>query len=153
MASPEGQPSRCYQEELTHRYNNGVFPLKFGNVSVAPGHLGAVQGPKTTHHFDGALRRVGHLPRFTDGNSPQKKNKTNKVYPGCQERPWGGGEKRRPGPAVPTSGSGKGDQPSAAEQKSLFFLPTASPSSYEAMIPVDERRLAPPAAAADGASR
>lgn len=57
----------------THPDNDRVLPLKLGNVSVASGHLGAVQGPKTTHHFDGALRRVGHLPRCTNGNSPTKK--------------------------------------------------------------------------------
>lgn len=60
------------QHKSTHPDNNCVFPLELGDVLVAPDHLGAVQRPKTAHHFDGALRRVGHLPRFTNGNSRQE---------------------------------------------------------------------------------
>lgn len=60
--------------EETHPDHHRVLPLKLGDVSVSPDHLGAVEGPKTTHHFDGALRRVGHLPRSADGNSPVKKD-------------------------------------------------------------------------------
>lgn len=81
------------KKKNTHPDNDRVLPLKLGNVSVASGHLGAVQGPKTAHHFDGALRRVGHLPRCTNGNSPTKKNK---VYPGSQERPWGAKREAEP---------------------------------------------------------
>lgn len=53
--------------ETTHPDHHRLLSLELGYVSVSSGHLGAVQGPETAHHFDGALRRVGHLPpRFTD---------------------------------------------------------------------------------------
>lgn len=96
-------PNRQHHSKITHPDNNSILPLKLGNVSIASGHLGTVQGPKTAHHFDGALRRVGHLPRFKNGNSPIK----NKVDPGSQEGPWG--RKGRPSPYIPISGSVKGD--------------------------------------------
>lgn len=56
----------------TYPDNDCFIPLELGDISVASGNLGAVEGPETAHHFDGALRRVGHLPRFTNGNSPTK---------------------------------------------------------------------------------
>lgn len=49
--------------ETTYRDHYRFLPLELGDIPVSPHHLGAVQGPETAHHFDGALRRVGHLPR------------------------------------------------------------------------------------------
>lgn len=75
LTEPEGpikQAANALQHKITHRDYNGVFPLKLGNVFVSSDHLGAVQGPKSAHHFDGALRRVGHLPPFTKTDSTMK---------------------------------------------------------------------------------
>lgn len=129
---------RQQHNKLTHPDNNRLFPWKLGNVSVASDHFGAVQGPKTAHHFDGALRRVGHLPRFTNGNSPIK----NKVYPGSQERPWGA--KREAEPLCPNLRFWKGRLSVVHSTKILVFLSITSPSCYEAMIPVDQRLATSP---------
>ena len=73
MASEGSVIKQLDNGETTHPDDNVLFPLKLGNVFVASDHLGAVQGPEAAHHFDGALRRVGHLPpRLTNGNSPMK---------------------------------------------------------------------------------
>lgn len=65
--------------KITYPDNDCFIPLELGDISVAPGHLGTVEGPETAHHFDGALCRVGHLPRFTNGNSPTKQPKKIKI--------------------------------------------------------------------------
>lgn len=120
FAAPQTSGTRAatrQKKKNTHCDNDRVLPLKLGNVSVASGHLGAVQGPKTAHHFDGALRRVGHLPRCTNGNSPTKK----KIKCILDPRNGRGGQKGRPSPKIPISGSEKGDSQSCAQAKDLCF--------------------------------
>lgn len=46
---------------LAHRDDDGILALELGDVLVAAGHLGLVEGPEATHHFDVTLRRVRHL--------------------------------------------------------------------------------------------
>lgn len=61
------------------------------------------------------------------------------------------GAKREAEPHCTNVGFWKGRSTVGYWTKVLVFLTITSPSSYEAMIPVDERRLTPPAAAVDAA--
>lgn len=54
---------RSWQVSHTHRDLHTVLPLKRRDVLVPPRHLRTVQRPETTHHLDGALRRVRHVHR------------------------------------------------------------------------------------------
>lgn len=51
---------------ITHPDHDAVLSLKFGDVFVPPRNLRAIQWPETAHDFNGALRRVRHLPPVTE---------------------------------------------------------------------------------------
>lgn len=142
LSSPQRsgkQASSTAKRKITTHPNDNVFlPLEFGDISVTSGHLGTVEGPESAHHFDGALRRVGHLPRFTNGNSPTKYK-----YSG----PWFAGTavqgKREAEPLVSDLRFRK-DGLSIFSQNNLVFLLVTSRCCYEAMIPVDQRLATSP---------
>ena len=49
------------QTSSTHRNNNSILPLKFGDIFVSPGEFRVVEWSESAHHFNAALRRVPHV--------------------------------------------------------------------------------------------
>lgn len=109
--------------------NNELTPI---TTVSSPWNLGMYLSPLVTSELFRGLKRHITLMVHSAGSAifhglrmEIHRLKKNKVYPGCQERPWG--QRGRPSPAVPTSGCGKRDRPSATEQKSLFSSQSLPP--------------------------